>query len=1120
MVLETIFNYLRGKKRTLAESDSDLPVDAEHVQGGSKRFRNAESHPQSADRIYTTSQPVLPASIRPPAAFPASSNAPPPPRSESAPIQHSKSLSSLDTNRRITIAPPTLAPSNFKFTYTASQTLPSSTTSAPATAPRPERKLKKNPNGPISYNGQWKSSSKKLNRHASPAFQVPARKPRAEAKDTYEVPADSKRRRVEGADPLPSGQAQASSSQSVSGSAAASQVTTTAPRASSISPPKPSTLSIPSSSRLRTPAKPTTPVRPSPLRQTWSSQPQPSPPHTQTTHLSPNHTQPTQTATFMAELITKTEPPRRNFDVSNPYQTANPVANAIPPRRATRRTKKPLDRGAIAAQKAKEVEKEAQKGGEKKEGKDKAEKDKDKAPYVSAQAQIEATLPPGSKRSRPPANLFSQTSSSPSSQTTSTVKSYIVEEVAEDSEDSSRSAKRSKPSLTSPASTATPKPSSILVSEPTIMDLDEVDNSSNDKGKGKQTAENATTTKPSTPTTPSPFGNVSRQPTLKSIPKEPSKLRNSFLPEAAAASPTSSAGAPSPPPIATAPLFTSFGAAAPTAPAAPSAAAASATDAPFSFLPPSQPPAPKIAPPSASSFTFKPTVPSPSQDRTKDDKDKDIMDTDVNDEDVKKRVRTMDEKALPTFDFVFSSPSVSSTTDTSREHVRGREDVKVLPVAALPSFAFNVDGAKPTWSSAPGGFKFDLPGPSSAGSSSKPFAFGNTAAAATSSNSAPAASASPFMSGSSKGNAPAPAAAAPAPAPTGFNWAAAGMKAPETKDKWLCAVCDVRNDNALKKCVACQSDRPGGAPVSSSSAPASTSLFGSAKPAPPAEASKPPAAPAVVGFDWAAAGMKAPDTSDKWVCAVCDVRNAQSAKKCVSCESDKPGAAAPSSSASTSTSSSALFGSSKPAPVEMPKPPAVVGFNWAAAGMKAPDTSDKWVCAVCDIRNAQAAKKCVSCESDKPGAVAPSSSSSSKPSLFGSSKPAPVEMPKPPAAPAVVGFNWAAAGMKAPDTSDKWTCAVCDVRNAQSATKCVSCESDKPGAAASSSSSKASSASTSLFGSYTPTPTPPAAPAVTAFNWAAAGMKAPDTSNKWTCTLCGLSNEQKAAQCETCETPR
>jgi hypothetical protein len=105
--------------------------------------------------------------------------------------------------------------------------------------------------------------------------------------------------------------------------------------------------------------KPTAPAVPSPLRQAWKqgdSPPQPP-------------TRPTRAANYMTGLIKEVTPPRKP-DVSNPYQTANPVK--MPARKpATRRFRPPA------------------------ENKEKQQKE----PEMTAQAIIEATVPKVSSQS-------------------------------------------------------------------------------------------------------------------------------------------------------------------------------------------------------------------------------------------------------------------------------------------------------------------------------------------------------------------------------------------------------------------------------------------------------------------------------------------------------------------------------------------------------------------------------------------------------------------------------------------------------------------------------------------------------------------------------------------------
>ncbi|GJJ11024.1 hypothetical protein Clacol_005253 [Clathrus columnatus] len=74
----------------------------------------------------------------------------------------------------------------------------------------------------------------------------------------------------------------------------------------------------------------------------------------------------------------------------------------------------------------------------------------------------------------------------------------------------------------------------------------------------------------------------------------------------------------------------------------------------------------------------------------------------------------------------------------------------------------------------------------------------------------------------------------------GFDWSAAGIKAPASSG-WTCSVCSVPNKVSDSKCVCC----------------------GENAPVPKTE---------VKGFDWSAAGMKAP-VSSGWTCRVCAVPN-------------------------------------------------------------------------------------------------------------------------------------------------------------------------------------------------------------------------------------------------------
>ncbi|KAJ7880361.1 hypothetical protein B0H14DRAFT_2707611 [Mycena olivaceomarginata] len=147
--------------------------------------------------------------------------------------------------------------------------------------------------------------------------------------------------------------------------------------------------------------KKTMPAHPSPLRQAWGGSPASS---ISSTNSSPAQGTPTKAATLLTALIrdADAEAPKRNADVRNPYQSASPVSirvtNTHTPEAATR--KRTRATGRLAA--AKETEKKEKEAKEKEEQEKKEKKAKE---VVPPQAIIEATLPKGSKRSRPPANF-------------------------------------------------------------------------------------------------------------------------------------------------------------------------------------------------------------------------------------------------------------------------------------------------------------------------------------------------------------------------------------------------------------------------------------------------------------------------------------------------------------------------------------------------------------------------------------------------------------------------------------------------------------------------------------------------------------------------------------------
>ena len=169
------------------------------------------------------------------------------------------------------------------------------------------------------------------------------------------------------------------------------------------------------------------------------------------------------------------------------------------------------------------------------------------------------------------------------------------------------------------------------------------------------------------------------------------------------------------------------------------------------------------------------------------------------------------------------------------------------------------------------------------------------------------------------------------PASTGFNWEAAGTKAPiKATDSWKCSVCMINNNSTKTKCSACEEPRPESAATKSTTP---TAPVGSSKPAAPTG-----------GFDWSAAGLKAPTKAPgTWKCEVCMVDNDSAKTKCASCEEPRL-ASAPTAGSTAPTNPSG-------------------GFNWGAAGMKAPSKAPgTWTCKVCMVNNDVTKAKCVACE--------------------------------------------------------------------------------------------------------------------------------------------------------------
>ncbi|NXD76114.1 NU153 protein, partial [Halcyon senegalensis] len=154
-----------------------------------------------------------------------------------------------------------------------------------------------------------------------------------------------------------------------------------------------------------------------------------------------------------------------------------------------------------------------------------------------------------------------------------------------------------------------------------------------------------------------------------------------------------------------------------------------------------------------------------------------------------------------------------------------------------------------------------------------------------------------------------------------------------------------------------------------------------------------------------------------WDCDTCLVQNKPEATKCIACETPKPGTGVmPALTLPVVTDNSVTVTSSS----SSTDTTVTLGF-----GDKFKKPKGSWDCAVCLVSNKAEDSRCVACQSEKPGASVPVTSSSV--SAFSASSGGFLDLEK----------------FKKPEGS--WDCEVCLVQNKAEATKCVACESAKPG---------------------------------------------------------------------------
>ncbi|KAI0343216.1 hypothetical protein BDW22DRAFT_1419894 [Trametopsis cervina] len=683
--------------------------------------------------------------------------------------------------------------------------------------------LPKNPNG--SYVWRGGGSAKPKNRYSSPGFTSTRAAP-TRMKLSPEKPkpkTDGKRRRIDS-------EPEASSSSSTS--ASPGRLNGTANHANGFtSPPEvnkvvnSSTVAVPGSTRSPSPAgqpssklngaatapttgprirtagmkPPTAPSVPSPLRQTWGQTDSPSPP-------SSINIKPTRAANILSELVRETAP-RPPSIFSNPYEAASPVPVPVRPvkkssfrRRAAPGTSTtPTTAVAATTTTITTTAPLARTEGHKPEAE------------LSPQKIIEATIPKGAKRSRPPPDLSKQHESAQSgsgprrsarlkspeppshngrvSAFRSNIASTTIEEVADEEGPSPKKAKTNGVARPLQPALEIPDRSSVTVEEVNDVNMSSTPTEAASKVilpsqviEPEPTPEPDSSSRLQIPSFASPFGGVIPGPkanvgTKYSAPAKPSMLRYSIR-----------ADEEDSPKVAAKELPQSLGMGFPSSRPGTTA----------SFEPkPSQSSA-SLAEVSSTRTQISPfaAIPERSPKTTAQ---------------IKEAVIALPVFELPQYTFEFGSSSMPDSGTTAKS----KAAALAVPGHSLPSYDFSsssslAPGSSSTSSSKPttGGFDWAAAGlkvPTKPADTwdCADCGLSNPSTALTKCQVCEAPKPGASKVSSAQASAPIP----PAAPVGGFNWAAAGMKPPSAAAGWKCSTCMLDNPDSVNKCTVCETPR-------------------------------------------------------------------------------------------------------------------------------------------------------------------------------------------------------------------------------------------------------------------------------------------------------------------------